>query len=170
MWPIFDLYLLSQAKWWIQKHVRPTRLVAMSVIPFFVACVSSNTTFTSSQSSLVPLSPHEHGYGDVPYFKRGSDNLDTNARATLSLVTKLILRERIRVNIVGHADNCDDETTNLELSQRRAKVVKQELLLLGVPEDMIVSVSGIGSSQKYLGVKPCSLPYNDRVDIDVADL
>ena len=143
-------------------------LVATSLIAILlVSCVSNRRPSPSSQSSFVPASPHKRGFDDKPYFKRGSDDLDATARAAAAKAVALILRYRLRVNIVGHTDNCDDEATNLDLSQRRAEVVKKELLSLGVPDELIVSVSGIGSSQKALGVEPCSLPYNDRVDINV---
>ena len=140
------------------------------IAAFLASCASNRTPSPSPKPSFVPASPHKREFDDRAYFKRGSSDLDATARAATAEAAEIILRLRLRVKIVGHTDNCDDEATNLALSQRRARAVKQELLLLGVPEDRIVSVSGIGSSQKRLGVKPCSLPYNDSVDIDVADL
>ena len=145
------------------KIVAAVSLIAL----LLVSCVSNRTHSPGSQSSLVPASPHKRGFDDRPYFKRGSDDLDATARAAVAEAAALIPRYKVRVNIVGHTDDCDDEATNLELSRRRAEVVRKELLSLGVPDGLIVSVSGIGSSQKALGVEPCSLPYNDRVDINV---
>jgi len=147
-----------------------TPVVMCLIAVFLASCASSRTRPPSPKPSFVPASLHKRAFDDRPYFKRGSSDLDATAHAAMAEAATLILRYMIRVKIVGHTDNCDNEATNLALSQRRARVVKQELLSLGVPEDRIVSVSGIGSSQKRLGVEPCSIPSNDRVDIDVADL
>ena len=81
-------------------------VLAMPVISIILmACASNNAPVTSSQSSFVPASPHKRGFDDKPYFKRGSDDLDATARTAVAVAAKLILRQRLRVNIVGHTDN-----------------------------------------------------------------
>ncbi len=106
---------------------------------------------------------------DTPYFSKRSDTLDANVKKILKGNAKIILDYDIRFKIVGHADACDGEESDQRLSERRADNVKQEMLALGVPESLIVSVSGMGSSKPRQHSMPCSDRFNDRVDLDVFD-
>ena len=113
---------------------------------------------------------HEGFTDDTPYFARRSDALDAKAREALSRNVRLILRYNIRFEIVGHADACDDEATNQRLSERRAENVRQELLALGVPANLIVSVSGMGSERPLARAPPCSSRFQDRVELNMIDM
>ena len=115
--------------------------------------------------------PHDGLTDDTPYFAMRSDTLDAEAREALSRSARLILKHDTRFRIVGHADDCDDKEANKRLSERRAENVRQELLTLGVPADLIVSVSGMGSEQPLLdNSPPCSYRPHDRVELNVIDL
>lgn len=117
---------------------------------------------------------HLHAYAvgnDSPYFEKRSDVINAKAREVLVQNAKLILRYGIRFRIVGHANNCDDEESNQRLSLRRAENVRHELLDLGVREELIVSVTGMGSSNPLSNTSPsCDDWFNDRVELNVVDL
>lgn len=117
---------------------------------------------------------HLHAYAvgnDTPYFSKRSDVVDAKAREVLVDAAKIILKYNIQFRIVGHANKCDDEELNRQLSLRRAENVKRELLDLGVREELIVSVSGMGSRNPLSNAPPsCDDRFNDRVDLNVVDL
>ena len=117
---------------------------------------------------------HLHAYAvgnDTPYFEKRSDVIDAKAREILVQNAKLILRYGIRFQVVGHAGNCDDEESNQRLSLRRAENVRRELLDLGVREELIVSVSGMGSRNPLSNAhSSCDDRFNDRVNLNVVDL
>lgn len=116
------------------------------------------------------------GMEDVLYFPRRGDmpNDDAATKRLLATTARIAIGHDIgfgiKLAIIGHADNCDDEKSNRRLSLRRAENVRQKLLALDVPADRIVSVTGEGSSQPRGDTPPCSNPFNDRVNLDVAEL
>ncbi len=57
----------------------------------------------------------------------------------------------VKFEVSGHTDSSGDPAHNRELSERRAQVIKRELLRKGVPADEVVSV-GKGSDEPL--VKP----------------
>ena len=142
----------------------------LMAVPMFAvllgACSPYSAPVMASRSSPAASSLHGSGFGDTPYFKKRSADVDASAQAALVLVAKIALKENVSLKIIGRSDNCDVEAANLALSQLRASAVKNELLARGVPEDLIVSVSGTGSSKESVGSEPCSRPHNDRVDIE----
>ena len=117
---------------------------------------------------LHKMNLHRSLYDGIPYFARRSDTVDAKTRDELSAYVRTFLKYNLQFRIVGHADDCDDEATNQRLSERRADNVRRELLALGLPENLIVSVSGMGSTQPMAKSPPCSYPLHDRVELNVA--
>ena len=109
---------------------------------------------------------HRSLYDGIPHFARRSDTVDDETRQELSRSVRLMLKYNLRIRIEGHADDCDDEATNQRLSERRAENVRRELLALGVPANLIVSVSGVGSTRPLAKMPPCSYPRHDRVELN----
>lgn len=76
--------------------------------------------------------------------------------ATIDTQNREILREMVRsaqarsdirrVRVEGHTDTCGNELNNMQLSQTRATSVASELVMMGVPREMIETV-GYGSTQ-----------------------
>ena len=110
---------------------------------------------------------HRSLYDGIPRFARRSDTVDAKTREVLSAYVRTFLKYNLRFRIEGHADDCDDEATNQRLSERRAENVRRELLALGLPEHLIVSVSGMGSTQPMAKSPPCSYPFHDRVELNM---
>lgn len=110
------------------------------------------------------------GTGDIPHFSTRSDVVDAEAKKALLRAAMILNKSGHPFAIVGNASRCDDEVANRALSVRRAENVKRVLLDLGVQDDQIVSVSGLGSSRSLSDKAPsCSDHFNDRVDLNLVD-
>lgn len=110
------------------------------------------------------------GTNDTPHFATRSDVINAEAKGALTLSAKILKKYGYQIRIVGNAANCDDEVANQDLSVRRAESVQQALLALGVDNDQIVSVTGVGSRQSLADTPPsCSDQFNDRVDLNLID-
>lgn len=81
-------------------------------------------------------------------FPTGGATLDAQNHAILEeMVRTAQTRTDIRrVRVEGHTDTCGNELNNMQLSQNRAVSVANELVTMGVPENMIETV-GYGSTQ-----------------------
>ena len=81
-------------------------------------------------------------------FPTSGHTLDVRNREILQeLVLSAQARDDIRaVRVVGHTDTCGNELNNMMLSQNRATSVANELVLMGVPRNMI-QTQGVGSTQ-----------------------
>ncbi len=81
-------------------------------------------------------------------FPTGGSELDSQNRAILQeMVRTAQARQDIRrVRVEGHADTCGNELNNMQLSQNRAVTVANELVLMGVPREMLETI-GYGSTQ-----------------------
>lgn len=81
-------------------------------------------------------------------FPTGGAELDAQNRAILQeLVRTAQGRTDIRrVRVEGHTDTCGNELNNMQLSQNRAVSVANELVMMGVPREMLETV-GYGSTQ-----------------------
>lgn len=123
-----------------------------------------------------PFQLHD-GMDETFYFPRRGDmpNEDAKNKALLARTVKMVetfsTTPGLKIALVGHTDNCDDEESNLKLSLRRAENVRQQLIAAGVPAHMIASASGEGSNRPRSSAGPaCSNPFNDRVNIEAAGL
>jgi outer membrane protein OmpA-like peptidoglycan-associated protein len=81
-------------------------------------------------------------------FPTGGSTLDEQNRVILQeMVRTAQSRTDIRrVRVEGHTDTCGNELNNMQLSQSRAVSVANELVVMGVPREMIETV-GYGSTQ-----------------------
>ena len=141
---------------------------------FLVACTTTRQVpptqapdaEAAAADRLHKMNLHRSLYDDIPHFARRSDTVDAETQQALSRNVRLMLKYNLRIRIVGHTDDCDDEATNQRLSERRADNVRRELLALGIPENMIISVSGVGSTRPLAKMPPCSYPGHDRVELN----
>lgn len=81
-------------------------------------------------------------------FPTGGAELDSQNRAILQeMVRTAQARQDIRrVRVEGHTDTCGNELNNMMLSQNRAVSVANELVMMGVPREMLETI-GYGSSR-----------------------
>ena len=83
--------------------------------------------------------------GDV-LFESGQTNLREEAQSSLVEVVDLLQSEPDKeIRIEGHTDSTGDETTNLEISERRANKVLDALVSLGV-DPARVTTAGMGEN------------------------
>lgn len=90
--------------------------------------------------------------------------------SSMETLRKWTLKYDIRnVRIVGHSDQIGKNNYNDTLSAKRATVVKNYLLTLGVPETAFVSIVGAGKTAPDVECKPktveCEAP-NRRVEVE----
>ena len=82
------------------------------------------------------------------HFATNSANLD---KASLFVLDNFVefLKENpsIKIEIYGHTDNIGEAQKNLELSQRRADVVRKYLIFNGINPNRIVKVLGFGETK-----------------------
>lgn len=83
---------------------------------------------------------------DAITFESGADNLSSNGRDVISEIVDSLLSSRgFSITVVGHTDNIGDSAENLNLSNRRAANVVNELIASGIPRDS-VRADGRGES------------------------
>lgn len=73
------------------------------------------------------------------YFDHDMDVVKTEFHVYLKRMTQIVMGHTdLRIKIIGHTDSNGEDTYNIDLSARRAKNVKDFLILQGVPADRIV--------------------------------
>jgi OOP family OmpA-OmpF porin len=90
--------------------------------------------------------PKTYTLNDVR-FDTNSANLKPSSFASLNeLAELLLLKKTLKIELAGHTDGDGDNEYNLELSQRRADVVRNYLIKKGVPKERVTAV-GYGEEQ-----------------------
>lgn len=100
-------------------------------------------------------------------FSFDSSKLTGSAKETLrSWAMKYDIKN---VRIVGHSDQIGKNPYNDKLSVKRANVVKDYLVSLGIPSTAFTSVTGVGKVDPVVNCKPltieCEAP-NRRVEVE----
>lgn len=101
-------------------------------------------------------------------FPLGKATLDSTAEATISSAKQEYDRTgSAHVSIVGHTDTSGSAAFNQKLSDRRAKVITDALVKLGVPVSAI-SQSGVGENDLAVQTGPnVKEAQNRRTEIDI---
>lgn len=81
-------------------------------------------------------------------FERGSAELSSTSHTSMSQIAEVIKTTTNKWAVLGYASEEGDVNFNKELSWRRARVVKEELVNLGVNEAQLV-VEGCGETTKF---------------------
>lgn len=98
------------------------------------------------------------------YFDVNSDKIKPESYGALNDIAKVVKEANVKVQIVGHTDNTGSDTTNLDLSKRRAASVKAELVKIGVSTDMLTT-DGAGASKPIVpNDTPSNKALNRRVE------
>jgi OOP family OmpA-OmpF porin len=104
----------------------------------------------------------------MTFFDLGSTKLSDQSKNTISQAAQVYkTRANAKVAVTGYADTVGSPATNLQLSQRRATVVKDALVAAGVPAAAITT-SGSGDASLLVETGPQQKePRNRRVAIVV---
>lgn len=98
----------------------------------------------SEAASAIPGSEQdlEFNIGDRVFFATDSSELNTQSQATLQRQADWLQRYRdIRVRIEGHADERGTREYNLSLGERRANMVREYLIGLGISAERVNTIS-----------------------------
>ncbi|MCB0699540.1 MAG: OmpA family protein [Chitinophagales bacterium] len=99
------------------------------------------------------------------YFDIAVYNLNSNAKQQLdSLAYNDVLIPKKKYGIIGYADYLGTESSNVTLSENRANAVKDYLLGLGIQEEYIETVTGVGEVSREQE-QANGYPEDRRVDI-----
>jgi OOP family OmpA-OmpF porin len=81
------------------------------------------------------------------YFKTGSDQLNDSAKKMLRSIAQTLKKNpKLHIEIAGHTDNTGSDLVNRNLSIRRAKSAKRQLIDLGVNASTL-TVRGYGDNK-----------------------
>lgn len=109
------------------------------------AAYAQTGTGTEPMSAGGAETPAQPGVFQV-FFALGSDRLDSEALATITSAANEYRRTgTASLTVTGHTDTTGSPTFNDELARRRAEVVAQELVRLGVP-DAAITQMGVGQN------------------------
>lgn len=98
------------------------------------------------------------------YFSLGSFSLSSAAKHAIdSLIYHDVLAPRRRVGIIGYTDNIGGESSNLDLSKKRAAAVASYLQYMGIDSQYIEQVTGMGEIERE--EKAGGYPKDRRVSI-----
>ncbi len=98
-------------------------------------------------------------------FETGKWDINPSAQAKLKILGDFLRSNKYQVELAGHTDKVGSPEANLELSKHRAQVVRDLLVSVGVPPELI-SQNGYGETQPICkGQTPDCLQKNRRVDI-----
>lgn len=95
------------------------------------------------------------------FFQAGSHGLDLNSKLRLNEVMGILCRHpNIRLVCTGFADAMGDRSTNLNLSKKRAQVVRDYLLQTGVQSERVLlnyfgeeALGGDGNNQRLVKIQ-----------------
>jgi len=105
-------------------------------------------------------------------FDRGSADLDDNDNAVLTKVAAIVKGNGATIRIVGHAavdafssSPAEVANDNFDISRRRALIVADQLIRLGVPRDRIIAEAASDSEPAWETTSERGQTANRRVEI-----
>lgn len=117
----------------------------------------------SSADVSYPLLPFNRPIATI-YFERGSSTAQSIAPETVLKYIDLIRNRPATIHVIGYTDRVGSRETNTELSQQRAKAVRDVLIELGV-EPTNVTYEGRGVEMLPHGTASREHPQSRRVDV-----
>lgn len=101
---------------------------------------------------------------DTVYFAGNSHGIDTAAQATLAAEARwLLAHPEVRARIEGHADERTPRDYALAIGERRASAVRDYLVLQGVPDGQLATISWGKERPVVVGTSDMALALNRRV-------
>lgn len=123
-----------------------------------------------ADTSRTPLGMVVNLGEDKFLFEFDKADLKPENRELLSRIAGVLLASHgYRIQVYGHTDDVGDDQYNQQLSERRAKAVRDYLVGAGVPED-IIEAKGFGKSSPRVEARTKDARRkNRRVEIGVVD-
>ena len=124
-----------------------TRKSLLISLSFLITACGSISNERASDASAVSASA-SGAYSDqgitssnVLYFAYDKSDVNSEGRAKIRNLAKIINKEGLNVRIEGHCDERGTREYNLALGERRANSVKEFLVSLGVEPGRITTIS-----------------------------
>ena len=124
-----------------------TRKSFLIILSFFIAACGSITNERTSDASAVSASA-SGAYSDqgltssnILYFAYDKSDVNSEGRAKIRNLAKIINKEGLSVRVEGHCDERGTREYNLALGENRAKTVAELLVINGVSSSKITTVS-----------------------------
>jgi outer membrane protein OmpA-like peptidoglycan-associated protein len=135
--------------------------VLMLAASALVACESSQAV-TPPSTPAPPTAPASY----MTFFDLGSTKLSDQSNTTIAQAAQVYkTKPNARITVTGYADTVGSPAMNVQLSQRRAAVVKDGLVKAGVPAAAITT-SGDGETGLLVNTgDQANEPRNRRVAI-----
>jgi len=104
------------------------------------------------------------------HFSSGQATIQSSSFEMLNELTDYLIRKKtMKIRVEGHTDDAGSETSNQELSTKRAKAVRQYLIKKGVPAAR-VSALGFGETRPVAdNATPQGRALNRRTEIHVIE-
>ena len=124
-----------------------TRKTFFISLSFFIAACGSISNERTSDASAVSTSA-SGAYSDqgltssnVLYFSYDKSDVNSEGRAKIRNLAKIINKDGLNVRVEGHCDERGTREYNLALGENRAKTVAELLVINGVSSSKITTVS-----------------------------
>ena len=124
-----------------------TRKSFLIILSFFIAACGSISNERTSDTSAVSTSA-SGAYSDqgitssnILYFAYDKSDVNSEGRAKIRNLAKIINKEGLSVRVEGHCDERGTREYNLALGENRAKTVAELLVINGVSSSKITTVS-----------------------------
>jgi len=148
-------------------------LILIAATGLLVGCSSTSTqeepveepTVTEPEPEPEPQPEPEPELDTTFYFDFDKSTLKPQARATLVAHAERLKESGDRVRLEGHADERGSREYNMGLGERRAKAVRDFLVLQGVPASRIETVSYGEERPAVQGSNERAWEQNRRVEL-----
>ncbi|MGD8174724.1 peptidoglycan-associated lipoprotein Pal [Marinimicrobium sp. ARAG 43.8] len=148
-------------------------LILIAVTGLLVGCSSTSTQEEAPEPTVTEPAPEpepqpepEPELDTVFYFDFDKSTLKPAARSTLVAHAERLKDSGDRVRVEGHADERGSREYNMGLGERRAKAVRDFLVLQGVPASRIETVSYGEERPAVQGSNERSWSKNRRVELN----
>ncbi|MDL2314855.1 OmpA family protein [Bacteroidales bacterium OttesenSCG-928-C19] len=127
--------------YWLGEDYYTLPVVKDEVIP-----VGILVSLGTKKNVLFPAASTEaREFKNIKFFPNNSDLIESYISVIKEVANFLKTDDRLEVVLTGYTDNTGTETYNINLSKKRADVIKNELLKLNIPPHRI-EVVAMGSS------------------------
>jgi OOP family OmpA-OmpF porin len=158
----FDRWVELQHYGWDEPAIEAQRDVFFAILSRLQEAHASNPAEVPTTTIPVPTETTS----TVLYFPLDSDTLGDSAHAALAELVRYVgSAGQVKISVNGHTDRSGSEEYNLDLSQRRSRVVVAALLKAGIAESLITYFAFGESDPAVPTADGVQEPKNRRVEI-----